>query len=258
MFFPDYPLVFYPLAVLAILLAGISKGGFGAAAGGLAVPLMSIAIAPPEAAGIMLPILCAMDVFSVYAYRGRWSREHLRVLLPGSLVGIALGGLAFGMLSVNMIRLLVGLIAVAFSLNKWFDLTGRLARMLAMRQRPPGRVFGMVCGLLSGLTSTLAHSGGPPFAVYIYSLKLDKTAIVATSAIFFCIGNYVKLIPYYFLGQLNTANLSTSLLFSPLAPLGVWLGLWLHKRMSEQAFFHISYALLFASGLKLVWDALAT
>lgn len=258
MFFPDYPLAFYPLAVLAIVLAGISKGGFGAAAGGLAVPLMSIAIAPPEAAGIMLPILCAMDVFSVYAYRGRWSREHLRILLPGSLVGIALGGLAFGMLSVNMIRLLVGLIAVAFSLNKWFDLTGRLARMLAMRQRPPGRVFGMVCGLLSGLTSTLAHSGGPPFAVYIYSLKLDKTAIVATSAIFFCIGNYVKLIPYYFLGQLNTANLSTSLLFSPLAPLGVWLGLWLHKRMSEQAFFHISYALLFASGLKLVWDALAT
>ena len=68
---PDYSLTFYPVAIVAILLAGISKGGFGAAAGGLAVPVLSLVIAPPEAAGIMLPILCAMDVFSVHAWRGR-------------------------------------------------------------------------------------------------------------------------------------------------------------------------------------------
>ncbi len=255
MLIPDFPTLFYPVAILAILLAGISKGGFGAAAGGLAVPLMSIVIAPPEAAGIMLPILCAMDLFSVHAYRGRWSKEHLRILLPGSLIGIALGGIAFGLLSVNMIRLLVGLVAVVFTVNKWFGLSDRLTRQLSMRQHAPGRVAGMICGLLSGFTSTLAHSGGPPFAVYIYSQKLDKTLIVATSAVFFFIGNYVKLVPYYFLGQLNTANLTTSLMFAPLAPLGVWLGVWLHNRVSEQAFFRVSYVLLFVSGVKLIYDA---
>ncbi len=255
MLIPDFPTLFYPVAVLAILLAGISKGGFGAAAGGLAVPLMSIVIAPPEAAGIMLPILCAMDLFSVHAYRGRWSKEHLRILLPGSLIGIALGGIAFGLLSVNMIRLLVGLVAVVFTVNKWFGLSDRLTRQLSMRQHAPGRVAGMICGLLSGFTSTLAHSGGPPFAVYIYSQKLDKTLIVATSAVFFFIGNYLKLVPYYFLGQLNTANLTTSLMFAPLAPLGVWLGVWLHNRVSEQAFFRVSYVLLFVSGVKLIYDA---
>lgn len=257
MFLPDYPLAFYPIAVLAILLSGISKGGFGAGAGGLSVPLMSIVIAPPEAAGIMLPILCAMDIFGVHAYRGRWSKAHLRTLLPGALIGIALGGVAFGMLSVDMIRLLIGLIAVLFTLNKWLDISGRLAKRLAIRQRSPGRLFGATCGLLSGLTSTLAHAGGPPFAIYIYSQKLDKTLIVATSVAFFFVVNYAKLIPYYFLGQLNTANLATSLMFAPLAPLGIWLGVWLHRRVSEQAFFRISYALLFASGLKLIYDAVA-
>ena len=75
---PEVPLAFYPVAVVAILLTGISKGGFGAAAGGLAVPILSLVVAPPEAAGIMLPILCAMDIFSVYAWRGRWSIQHLR------------------------------------------------------------------------------------------------------------------------------------------------------------------------------------
>ena len=113
----------------------------------------------------------------------------------------------------------------------------------------------MICGLFAGVTSSLSRSGCPPFALYLYSQKLDKTSIVATSAIFFFIGNYVKLIPYYFLGQLNLGNLSTSLLFAPLAPLGVWLGVWLHRRVSEQVFYHVSYALLFASGVKLMVDA---
>lgn len=253
---PEYTLLFYPVTVLAILLAGISKGGFGAAAGGLAVPVMSIVIAPPEAAGIMLPILCAMDLFGVYAWRGRWSTHHLRVLLPGGLIGIALGGLVFGMLSVNMIRLIVGVLAVLFSINKWFGLTDRLSRQLSMGERTPGALTGAICGLFSGFTSTIAHSGGPPFAVYIYSQKLDKSLIVATSALFFCIGNYAKLVPYFFLGQLNSANLTTSLLFAPLAPLGVWLGVWMHHRVSEKAFFQVSYALLFASGIKLIADAL--
>ncbi len=253
---PDYAFAFYPVTIFAILLAGISKGGFGAVAGGLAVPIMSLVIAPPEAAGILLPILCAMDIFGVHAWRGRWSKPHLRIMLPGMLIGIALGGLVFGMLSANMIRLIVGLIAVLFSLNKWLSLSERLAQRLAMGERRPGPLVGALCGMFSGLTSTLAHSGGPPFAVYIYSQGLDKSLIVATSAIFFCIGNYVKLVPYYFLGQLNLNNLSTSLLFAPLAPLGVWLGLWLHKRISERTFFQISYVLLFVSGLKLIWDAL--
>ena len=255
MLLPDYAPAFYPIAVLAILLAGISKGGFGAAAGGLAVPLMSIVIAPPEAAGIMLPILCAMDLFGVHAYRGRWSLRHLRILLPGGLIGIALGGIAFGLLPVNMIRLIVGCVAVLFSLNKGLALTERLVRRLALSERPPGPLLGVICGTLSGFTSTLAHAGGPPFALYIYSQKLDKTQIVATSALFFFVGNYIKLVPYFFLGQLNLSNLSTSLCFAPLAPLGVWLGVWLHHRISERTFFMVSYTLLFVSGTKLIADA---
>ena len=253
---PDYPAFFYPLAAIAILLAGISKGGFGAIAGGLAVPIMSIVIPPQEAAGIMLPILCAMDLFTAQAYWGRWASEHLRILLPSGILGIALGALAFGVLSTDAIRLIVGLIAVLFACNKWFDLSNKLTHRFSIHSRPPGKIAGIICGMAAAFTSTLAHAGGPPFAIYIYSQKLDKTLIVATSAGFFLICNYVKLIPYYFLGQLSLDKLGVSLLFSPLVPLGVWLGIWLHKRVREQIFFHISYILLFSSGMKLIYDAL--
>ncbi len=257
MAFPDVPFAFYPVAILAILLTGINKGGFGAGAGGIAVPLMSLYIAPPQAAGIMLPILCAMDLFGVHAYRGRWSRAHLRSLVPGALVGIALGGLAFGALSVNTIRLVLGIIAVVFALNQGLRLTERLAARLAAKRAPPGPIAGAIWGAASGFTSTLAHAGSPPFAIYMLPQKLDRTTLVATSALFFLIVNYVKLVPYALLGQLNQSNLAAALMFAPLAPLGIWLGVWLHRRMNDRAFYAISYALLFATGVKLIWDAVA-
>jgi uncharacterized protein len=254
---PDFPLAFYPVTVLAILLSGISKGGFASGAAGLSVPLMSLFVTPPMAAGIMLPILCAMDIFGVHAYRGRWSLKHLAALVPGALIGIVLGALAFGTLPVNAIRLVIGLIAIVFSMNQAFDITPRIAARLALARATPGRVAGTFWGALSGFTSTLAHAGGPPFAIWMLPQKLDKTTLVATSAVFFLVVNYVKLVPYAILGQLNTGNLTASLLFAPLAPIGIWLDVWLHRRISERAFYAISYVLLFATGLKLVWDAVA-
>jgi uncharacterized protein len=255
MTWPAFPLAFYPVAIVAILLTGISKGGFGAGSGGLAVPLMSIFIAPPEAAGIMLPILCAMDLFGVHAYRGRWSIGHLKVMLPGALVGIGLGALAFGSLPVNAIRLLLGIIAVTFAVNQEFGLMAKLAARLDRAHVRPGPLAGAFWGGVSGFTSTLAHAGGPPFAVYMLPQKLDKTLLVGTSAVFFLVVNYTKLAPYAFLGQLNLGNLAASLVFAPLAPLGIWLGVWLHARVSERAFYRVSYALLFLTGLKLIYDA---
>lgn len=252
---PDFPLGFYVVGSIAILLTGISKGGFGAGGAGVAVPLMSIFVPPPEAAGIVLPILCAMDLFGVYAYRGRWSGHYLAVLVPGAMLGVALGALAFGLLPVDAIRLLLGLIAIVFSVNRWFGLTERLAAMLAAERRPPGRLAGAFWGALSGFTSTLAHAGGPPFAVYMLAQRIDKTLLVSTSVVFFLILNYMKLVPYAMLGQLNASNLRTALLFAPLAPLGIWTGVWLHRRLSEGAFYQVNYTLLFVTGLKLVYDA---
>ena len=78
---------FYAAAIPAILLVGISKGGFGSGAGLFATPLMALTVPIPQAAAILLPILCIMDVAGLWAYRGRFSRENLRPLLAGGLLG---------------------------------------------------------------------------------------------------------------------------------------------------------------------------
>ncbi len=252
---PAYPAGFLVALALVIVIAGIGKGAFGQGTAGLSVPLLAMFIAPAEAAGIMLPLLCLMDVFGVHAYKRAWSRADLKALLPGAVVGIAVGGIAFGTLSPNAVRLVIGAISVVFALNAWFRFTERIARFLARTEGPPGRVAALVWGAMSGFTSTLAHAGGPPYAIYMLGRGVDKTVFVATSSVFFFAVNYLKLVPYYFLGQLNVGNLGTALVMAPLVPLAVWLGVWLHRRLSQAAFMQVTYTLLFVTGVKLVYDA---
>jgi uncharacterized protein len=240
--------LFYLVAIPAVLLVGISKGGFGSAFGGIGVPLMALAVSPQRAAAILLPVLCLIDIVGFRVYYRKWDAANLRIMVPGALVGIALGALSFGMLKESHIRILVGAIAVLFTLNNWFG--------LASRQEPAGRstVKGSIWSGVSGLTSFIAHAGGPPAQVYMLPQRLDKTTYVATISLFFMIVNAVKLVPYAWLGQFSTANLSTSLLLAPLVPLGVWLGLWLQDRINHQWFYRITQSCLFLTGLQLIYQ----
>ncbi|MES3026076.1 MAG: sulfite exporter TauE/SafE family protein [Pseudomonadota bacterium] len=242
--------LFYAVAIPAVLLTGISKGGFGSALGGIGVPLMALAISPLQAAAILLPVLCFMDLVGMRVYFKKWDWANLRIMLPGALLGIALGTLTFGMLSENAVRILIGAIAVAFTLNTWFG--------FGARQGPAGRsvVKGTFWSAVSGLTSFLAHAGGPPAMVYMLPQRLDKTTYVATISLFFTFVNAVKLVPYAWLGQLSLANLSTSLVLAPLVPLGVWFGLWLQDRINITWFYRIAQACLLATGLQLVYQGI--
>jgi uncharacterized membrane protein YfcA len=241
---------FYLLAVPALLLTGVSKGGFGAGFGILAVPLMALRLPVPQVAGIMLPILCLMDAISLWGYRGRWDGPVLRLTLPAALVGIGLGTLGFGLLPEPWIRLLIGLIAVGFTLQRWL-VPPRLDRPAGLQP-----VKGFVCAMVSGFTSFIANAGGPPYAVYLLPLGLDKTRFVGTTVVFFAIVNLSKVPSYGWLGLLNGTNLTTSLALSPVAPIGIGLGLWLHRRLDAALFYRVCYLFLFAVGLKLVYDSL--
>ena len=85
--------LFYIIAVPAVLIVGISKGGFGSGLGVLAVPAMSMVVSPLQAVGVMLPILCLMDLVGVWSYRRTWDRANMKIMAPAAVVGIAFGTL---------------------------------------------------------------------------------------------------------------------------------------------------------------------
>ncbi|MEX2373394.1 MAG: TSUP family transporter, partial [Dehalococcoidia bacterium] len=105
--------------------------------------------------------------------------------------------------------------------------------------------------------SFVAHAGGPPLSVYLLPLRLDKTTFVGTTVVYFAVVNYAKLIPYGLLGQFDATNLTTSAVLLPLAPVGVALGVILHRRLREDVLYDVVYAALLVTGLKLLWDGSA-
>jgi uncharacterized membrane protein YfcA len=242
--------LFFLVAIPAVLIFGIAKGGFGGGLGVVSVPLMALVISPVQAAAILLPILCLMDLFSLWAWRGKWSWTQLRFLIPAGLLGIAIGTALFGYMSVAVVRLILGTIVIVFSTHWWVQRIRR-KKEVKMDANP---VIGVLAATTSGFTSFVAHSGGPPLNMYLLAQKMDKSVFVATSVIFFTMANYVKLVPYAWLGQFDTGNMTTSLVLAPLAPIGVALGVWMHRNISDKYFFIICYTFLFVVGLKLLYD----
>lgn len=240
---------FYAAAIPAVLITGISKGGFGGIAL-LAVPLLSLVISPVQAAGIMLPILLAMDASSIVAYRGKWDKRNLMILLPGAMLGITIGGLTAHLVNDDAIRLIVGTIAILFTLH--FLLKGRTATAV----KNPSSKLGVFLGAISGYTSFVAHAGAPTYQLYMLPQKLDRQIYVGTSVVFFATVNFIKILPYALLGMLAVNNLVTSLVLLPLAPIGVALGVWLNRKLSNDIFYKIIYSVIFAVGISLFWEVL--
>jgi len=241
---------FYAVALPAVLLFGISKGGFGGGLGVVAVPLMALVVSPVQAAAILLPILCVMDLVALWKFRGKWVWPELRILLPASLIGILVGTLLFEFMSAAIVRLMVGVVAITFTLHFWIN--KQRANSAGLPDYP--RSYGLLGASVAGFTSFIAHAGGPPISMYLLRRPLDRTDFAATAIVFFAVVNYVKLIPYAWLGQFDTDNLVTSAALVILAPIGVLIGAWLHRRVTDRFFFGFVYVLLFVVGLKLIYD----
>jgi uncharacterized membrane protein YfcA len=242
--------LFYAAAIPAVLLFGISKGGFGGGLGTAAVPLMALVVSPVQAAAILLPILCVMDLVALWKFRGKWVWPELRILLPASLLGILVGTLLFGYMSAAVVRLIVGVVAITFTVHYWIN--KRRANSSDLAHYPRG--YGILGASVAGFTSFVAHAGGPPVSMYLLRRPMNRTDFAATTIVFFAVVNYVKLVPYTWLGQFDTTNLATSAALAVLAPIGVLTGAWLHARVSDRFFFAFVYVLLFVVGLKLVYD----
>ncbi len=247
----NFPLItdpyFYAVAIPAVLLMGISKSGFGAGFGSLAVPLMALAVTVPQAAAILMPILLLMDVMGLAAFRKHFDAKLIRFLVPLGLLGTVVGTLSFKLLDARLVAGIVGVFTLLF-----------LAQRLLFPPKPdsphPPKWLGAILTVASGFTSFVAHAGGPPVNAYVIPMRLPPLVFTATMAVFFFVVNLSKWVPYAWLGLLDLRNMATSLALLPIAPIGVLIGVRLAHRIRPLLFYRLIYAGMFLTGCKLVWD----
>ena len=243
---------FYALAIPAVLMLGLSKGGF-AGIGALSLPMLAFVISPIQAAAILLPILIVQYVFGVWAFRRTVDWRLLGWMMPGAILGIVLGYLFAARLSESAVLGAVGTISLLFGLYRlWADRNGppQMAKGLP-------EWLGMPFGIASGFTSQIAHAGQPPFQVWVLPRRLPRDVLVGTTAIFFAAVNWFKVPAYIALGQFTRANLLTAAALLPVAIASTFAGVWLVRRVSAERFYAAIYVLMVLVGAKLLWDAVA-
>jgi uncharacterized membrane protein YfcA len=115
----------------------------------------------------------------------------------------------------------------------------------------------MAAGFTSGVTTMVAHAGGPPTAMYLLRRGLTKQVFAGTMSIAFATGNLIKLPPWLLVAEKPEGFAALMALCVVIIPLAVGLGWRLHNRLDERRLFQLCYALLTVTSLKLLWDGVA-
>jgi hypothetical protein len=241
---------FLPLvcAIVATILIGVAKAGFGGGLGMLVTPLAALAFPPREALGIVLPLLIAGDAFSLYHYWRKWDARNVGWLLPGSLGGIGAGLMLIGVLDDHRLRQFIGGVSVSFIGMQWLrDALGKHPE-----RYHPKHWHGALFGLAAGVTTTLAHAAGPVVAMFLIPQRLPKEIFVGTTVLVFALINWIKMPFFLWQGLCTPETMLRSLWLVPVVPVGVWIGVWCNRRLSEKWFMRVVYVLVFATGLELM------
>ncbi|MEL6681491.1 MAG: sulfite exporter TauE/SafE family protein [Pseudomonadota bacterium] len=242
---------FFAVGIPAIIFGGISKAGFGSGAAFVAGAILALVVPPGAALGIVLPLFMLVDAASLKSYWGKWHWPSAKGLMIGAVPGCIIAASLYAIVDADVIRLFIGLICLAFVAYQmclhWGWLTVRVIRF--------SRMGAWFAGLVSGITSFVSHAGGPPSAVFLLSLGLNKTAYQATTIVVFWAINWMKAVLYVFLGIFSWESVIGSLALAPFALFGAWLGLKAHHVVPERAFFALTYVLLVLTGLRLIWIA---
>jgi uncharacterized protein len=245
---PD-PLVFAVVA-FGIFVIAFMKGAFGGGFAIVGIPLLSLVLDPIAAGAVLAPLFVVMDLYALRYWKpSTWSRPDACVLVPAFVTGIGLGYVVMTQIDRRAITIAMAIITLIFALH-WLISGGIVAR----QQR--SLVKGLACGLAGGVTTMVAHAGGPPLAMYLLPLGLDKALYAGTTSLIFTVGNVFKIGPWLLLAKPGPELWALMGLCLPFVPLGVSAGWRLHERMNQQQMYHACYGLLIVVGLKLLWDGI--
>jgi hypothetical protein len=229
------------------LAVGMNKGGL-AGLGILPVLIFAIVFKARESTGFILPLLIMGDVCAIGVYRRQVIWKIFWRLLPPTLSGVVVGYLLMGRIAEATFGPLIGWIIIALIALQF--LRGSLGEKLDHIFESHG--FGLIMGVLVGVTTMLANAAGPVAILYFISVGLPKWNLIGTSAWLFFVVNLCKVPFSASLGLTNAASLTFGLLLAPLVLIGFVLGRYFAGVMPQTAFERMVLLFTAVGALKLI------
>jgi uncharacterized protein len=232
----------------AAFILGFLKASVGGGIGLTLTPTLSLVLPAQTVLGLLAILLNLANPITLRYYWRSWDGRQLRLLLPSALAGIVLGSALIAGLSDHGLKRAIGAAALAFASLQLATLRGWLPLGRISRSATGGRAV----GVLVGIASAVAHSGGVILGPYLAGLGLGNAAVVGTGTALVVASDILKLGAYWGIGFLGWPILWASLAATPLLYLGIWLGYRLNRWIPRQAFALVLIAIAILGALRLL------
>ena len=165
--------------------------------------------------------------------------------MTAAMGGILVGSLLISVVSEPVCRNIIAILMLLFAaFYTWSRRVGIPPQSLARYAWP--------AGWTAGITSTLAHLGGPPIVAYLMAAGLDPRTFVGTSAVFFAAINVLKIPGYVFADLVDIDLVGSTAWAWVMIPIGVLLGRTMIDRINQAWFERLTLALLTVGAMVLL------
>ncbi len=235
-----------PLFLLATFVGAFVAGLSGFAFGLVAASLWLYVLTPLQSASLIVGFGLLVQGYSVWKLSAAIDWRRLWPFMIGAVVGVPVGVSLLTWANPKSVRIAVGAILIAYSLYAFLRPQLKVATVV-----PPAAdmAVGFVNGLLGGLTGL----AGIIITIWCNLRGLPKDLQRAT---FQPVAVVVFGMAALMLGAKGSLTVETAKLFAlglPFLFAGTWLGLKLFGRIDEGTFRKIVLALLFVSGVALLF-----
>jgi uncharacterized membrane protein YfcA len=236
----------------AVVFAGAFAASVAAGSTGFAFAIIGMAIwlhVMPPVQAVPLVVVCSilLNLVLIWRLREDVSIRRLSPFLMGALVGVPLGISALTLLNASVIRALVGVLLVAYSLFMLTRVQMPVVALSGGRVRILDGAVGMLGGFMGGATSLNGVFPTLWSGLRGWNKRQQRGVFQA----------YILVVHIYTLlwlgeaGTISKQTLSDVLVCLPALALGGYLGLKLFHAASEQLFRQLILLLFLVSGVML-------
>ena len=225
---------------LAAMMAAAFAGAFVQAAIGfgfalVAAPVFLIAMQSGAAMQLLVMIHVVQSAMLVPSLWRKAPRDLLTLMLIGSLAGIPLGLALFLALSLDTLKLTVGVVMLAFTALLIVRDAGLLDRWLKS-VGPPHPAAASSVGMAAGALTSVLVLPGPPLILYVAARRMEKLESRALSLTFFAFCYIAVTVMHALWSGISVETWSLVGLLSPAVIAATVLGAMLARSLSETWF----------------------
>ncbi len=243
----------YILIGIIVLLANILESitGFGATVAEL--PFVSALVGIKTAVVALCMVSLTLAVFVVIRFHKQIDKKAYLNIVGFAILGMPIGMLAFSFLPERALKIGLGIFIILAAARGFYVLLSK-----KQDRKPINNAVLRVLLFIGGIVHGAFASGGPFLVIYAGEKIKEKGSFRATMCSVWATLNSVLLIKYIITGDFIVKNvMPVYFLAIPFLAVGVAIGMYLHKKVSQRVFSIIVYCILLAAGCTMLGLAIA-